>query len=103
MWIYDQFKSTLDDGDILHCKTRHNLPTIIFASQDIDSITDMLLEQENKTIRLYKALLGNDNLTHETNEILKEHLHKLNDINFNLKNQIPQKPQVHYLMQNAVA
>jgi len=103
-WIYDQVKCTLDDGDILDCKTRQGLATIIFSSEDVASITDMILEQESKTIRLYKNLLNDINLTHEASEILAEHLEKLTDMNFNLKNQlIVQKPVQPFTMQHAVA
>ena len=104
LWIYDQVKSTLDDGDIQTCKMRQGLHTIIFSSEDEVSITDMILEQEYKTIRLYKSLLSNINLTHEASEILSEHLDKLNDINFSLVNQLAAKrPAQPMLMQNAVA
>jgi len=104
LWIYDQVKSTLDDGDIQNCKMKQGLHTIIFSSEDESSITDMILEQESKTIRLYKSLLNNINLTHDASEILTEHLDKLNDINFNLKNQlIAKRPAQQFIVQNAVA
>lgn len=104
LWIYDQVKSTLDDGDIQDCRMKQGLHNIIFSSEDENSITEMIVEQENKTIKLYKNLLGNVNLTHDVSGILSEHLDKLSDITFSFTNQLAvRKPAPALLIQNAVA
>lgn len=102
-WIYDQVKSTLDDGEIDNFRMKQGLHNMIVTSESKSLLTDMILEQENKTIRLYRKILESDNLSYETHGLLTDHFEKLKEINFTLQHQAAGIVKPQYTSQHAVA
>lgn len=101
--IYDQVKSILDDGDIDNFRMKPGLHNMIITSESKSLLTDMILEQENKTIRLYRKILESDNLSYETHGLLTDHFEKLKEINFTLQHQTAGLVKPQYISQPAVA
>lgn len=102
-WLYDQVKSMLDDGDIDNFRMKQGLHNLIVTSESKSLLTDMILEQENKTIRLYRKILDSDNLSYETHGLLTDHFEKLKEINFTLQHQTAGLVKPQYISQPAVA
>lgn len=102
-WIYDQIKCTLSEGDISKGITNYNLPNLVISSDDQVLVTKMLLEQEDKTIKMYKSLLADRDITYDAKLILIEHLDKLNDIYLYLKKEVAKSQIKMSVMRQAVA
>lgn len=102
-WIYDQIKCSLTEGDISKGIANHNLPNLVISSDNPLLITKMLMEQEDKTIKLYKSLLTEDDITYDANQILIEHLDKLSDIHLFLKKEVAKSQVKLPVLRQAVA
>lgn len=102
-WIYDQIKCTLSEGDISKGITNYNLPNLVISSDDQVLVTKMLLEQEDKTIKMYKSLLAERDITYDAKLILIEHLDKLNDIYLYLKKEVAKSQIKMPVIRQAVA
>ncbi|MBE9464233.1 hypothetical protein ACFP1I_06435 [Dyadobacter subterraneus] len=102
-WIYDQIKCTLSEGDISKGIANYNLPNLVISSDNQMLVTKMLLEQEDKTIKLYKSLLSERDITYDAKLILIEHLEKLNDIYLFLKREVSKSQVKLPVMIQAVA
>ncbi len=102
-WIYDQIKCTLSEGDISKGIANYNLPNLVISSDDQVLVTKMLLEQEDKTIKMYKSLLAERDITYDAKLILIEHLDKLNDIYLYLKKEVAKNQIKMPVIRQAVA
>jgi hypothetical protein len=79
-WIYDQIKCTLSEGDISKRNVNQNINPLSISSDNESIMTNQLIEQEEKIIKMYKLLLNDRDITYEAEQILNEHLHKLADL-----------------------
>jgi hypothetical protein len=102
-WIYDQIKCTLSEGDISRGISNHNVPNLIISSDDQPLVKNMLVEQEDKTIRMYKVLLDNRDITNEAKEILSDHLEQLGNIHYYLKKEVSKSQIKIPVLRQAVA
>jgi len=87
-WVYDGIKCSLIDGDISLKLSQSSLPGRLFSSTDKLSIARILREQEQKTIKIYNAILTGMKLSKDEDDILSDHLQKLKDIDFQLNKEL---------------
>ncbi|MCF0057060.1 hypothetical protein [Dyadobacter sp. CY356] len=102
-WIYDQIKCTLSEGDISGGIENYNLPNLVISSDNQFSVIKMLMEQEDKTIKMYKSLLADKDISYDAKLTFTEHIDRLNDIYLFLKNEVTKSQVTVPLLRKAVA
>lgn len=102
-WIYDQIKCTLSEGDIAKRNVIQGSNMLTVSSENELIMTNQLLEQEDKTIKMYKALLSDRDITYEAKLILTEHLNTLVDMHYSLKKEIAKNQIEVPVLRQAVA
>ena len=87
-WIYDDIKCALSDGDIHDFEKKENGLVYTLPKEDRPVLTRIIQDQEYKSIKLYKDLMGLKTLTIDSYSILSDHLDKLCDISYNLNKEL---------------
>jgi hypothetical protein len=102
-WLYDQIKCTLSEGDISGGIENYNLPNLVISSDNHLSVIKMLMEQEDKTIKMYKSLLTDEDISYDAKLTFLEHMDRLNQIYLCLKNEVSKNQEPVPILRQAVA
>ena len=101
-WIYDDIKCALSDGDIHNFVKEENVPLYTLPNENRAVLTRIIQDQEYKSIKLYKELLGLKNLTTDTYSIFTDHLDKLSDISYHLNKELTKYSPRHFALQMTI-
>ncbi|HEV7381727.1 MAG TPA: hypothetical protein VGN64_18150 [Dyadobacter sp.] len=87
-WVYDGIKCSLLDGDISKKDRINRVPAIFAQAADKLSIARIMRDQEQKTIRVYKAIRSGILLSADDDAILSDHLDKLIELDSQINKEL---------------